>query len=129
MTGSAVNRLALTALRRLRPRRGQRGTFEPRNDRPNFVVYLDRDVSVCLPLHLVRYEFLSRVAEGELPNSFSRECYEDLLAFKSKLLSDYRRLAEERYDLGETGGDTLDLKLLELDSRGVVSSRPIEVRL
>ena len=111
------------------PSRGQRVVFELRNDRPNFVVYLDRDVSVCLPLHLVRYEFLSRVAEGALPNSFSRECYEDLLAFKSKLLSEYRRLAEERYGLGEVGGDTLDLKLLQLDSRGVVTSRPIEVRL
>ena len=111
------------------PSRGQRVVLELRNDRPNFVVYLDRDVPVCLPLHLVRYEFLSRVAEGALPNSFSRECYEDLLAFKSKLLSAYRRLAEGGYGHEETGGETLDLKVLELDGRGVVTSRPIEVRL
>ena len=74
------------------PSRGQRVTIELRNEQPTFVVYLDRDFSVPLPLHLVRYEFLSRVAEGTLPNSFSRECYEDLLAFKSKLLSEYRRV-------------------------------------
>ena len=111
------------------PSRGQRVVIELRNDRPNFVVYLDRDVSVALPLHLVRYEFLSRVAEGALPNSFSRECYEDLLAFKSKLLSEYRRLTEERYGVGESSGDAFDLKILQLDGRGVVTSRPIEVRL
>lgn len=111
------------------PSRGQRVVLELRDERPNFVVYLDRDVPVCLPLHLVRYEFLSRVAEGALPNSFSRECYEDLLAFKTKLLSKYRRLVEERYGSEETGGDALDLKILQLDGRGIVTSRPIEVRL
>ena len=111
------------------PSRGQRVVLELRDDRPSFVVYLDRDVSICLPLHLVRYEFLSRVAEGALPNSFSRECYEDLLAFKSKLLSEYRRLVEEHYGAEETGGDAFDLKILQLDGRGVVTSRPIEIRL
>ncbi len=40
------------------------------------------------PLHLTRYEFLTRVAEGALPNSFSRECNEDVLAFKSRLLTE-----------------------------------------
>lgn len=40
------------------------------------------------PLHLTRYEFLMRVAEGALPNSFSKECNEDVLAFKSRLLSE-----------------------------------------
>lgn len=117
------------ALIEVEPSRGQRVTLELRNDRPNFVVYLDRDASVALSLHLVRYEFLSRVAEGALPNSFSRECYEDLLAFKSKLLSEYRRVLEERYGDAGANADLLDLKLLELDGRGVVTSRPIEVRL
>jgi hypothetical protein len=40
------------------------------------------------PLHLTRYEFLTRVADGALPNSFSKECNEDVLAFKSRLLSE-----------------------------------------
>ena len=39
-------------------------------------------------LTLIRYEFLSRIAlEGALPASFSKECYEDLLAFKSQLVA------------------------------------------
>jgi hypothetical protein len=111
------------------PSRGQRVTLELRHGRPTFVVYLDRDFAVPLPLHLVRYEFLSRVSEGTLPNSFSRECYEDLLAFKSKLLSEYRRVVHERYGDTEGTADILDLKILSLDARGAVSSRPIEVKL
>jgi hypothetical protein len=54
--------------------------------------------STAYPLHLIRYEFLTRVAEGALPNSFSKECNEDVLAFKSRLLSDCaaaRRDAEQ----------------------------------
>ena len=50
------------------------------------------------PLHLTRYEFLTRVADGALPNSFSKECNEDVLAFKSRLLSEclaVRRRQEE----------------------------------
>ncbi|MDW6023925.1 hypothetical protein SAZ10_19445 [Mesorhizobium sp. BAC0120] len=53
--------------------------------------------SATYPLHLLRYEFLTRVAEGALPNSFSKECNEDVLAFKSRLLSECgaaRRLTE-----------------------------------
>jgi hypothetical protein len=111
------------------PSRGQRVTLELRNNQPTFVVYLDRDFSVPLALHLVRYEFLSRVSEGTLPNSFSRECYEDLLAFKSKLLSEYRRVVHERYQDTEVASDVLDLKILSLDARGAISSRPIEVKL
>lgn len=129
MDGRESNPFRGLAPRGREPSRGQRVTLELRNDRPNFVVYLDRDESVPLSLHLVRYEFLSRVAEGALPNSFSRECYEDLLAFKSKLLSEYRRVLEERYGGAGANADLLDLKLLQLDGRGVVTSRPIEVRL
>ncbi|WP_422731828.1 hypothetical protein ACOV1V_02335 [Leclercia pneumoniae] len=42
--------------------------------------------SVLFDLTPIRHEFLSRVAEGALPASFSNECLEDLLAFKAKLL-------------------------------------------
>ena len=43
----------------------------------------------CIPyrLDLMRFEFLIRVAEGALPNSFSRECYEDVINFKGLLLA------------------------------------------
>ena len=43
-------------------------------------------------LHLTRFEFLTRVAAGALPSSFSRECYEDVLAFKSRVMSAFYAL-------------------------------------
>lgn len=109
------------------PDRGQRIVLESAGDRMELAVYLDREESVRLALHLVRYEFLSRVAEGALPSSFSRECYEDLLAFKSRVLQDYRQLTSERY--GDPISDTSEpqLKLLQVDLRGLVTSRTIEV--
>lgn len=48
------------------------------------------------PLHLMRYEFLMRVAGGALPNSFSKECNEDVMAFKSQLLSEFLALLAEK---------------------------------
>jgi hypothetical protein len=62
------------------------------NGMVDLVVNIDKGTSVSLPLLLVRYEFLSRVAEGALPSSFSRECYEDILSFKSQVLAKYREL-------------------------------------
>jgi hypothetical protein len=111
------------------PSRGQRVTLELVEDRLQLVVYLDRDTPVRLPLHLVRYEFLSRVAEGALPSSFSRECYEDILAFKSRLLREYRLVVRDRYGDTPEDPDDLHLKLLQLDARGLMTSRPIEVHL
>jgi hypothetical protein len=47
---------------------------------------LSNEIIESWELNLVRFEFLSRVAtEGALPASFSKECYEDVLAFKSRL--------------------------------------------
>jgi hypothetical protein len=112
------------------PHRGQRVALELHpNDRLDLVVHLDRDAAVPLPLHLIRYEFLSRVAEGALPSSFSRECYEDLLAFKSRLLSEYRKVEQEVYGQEGVSPDELHLKLLGLDGRGFLQSRSLEVQL
>ncbi|PIQ28037.1 hypothetical protein COW36_06940 [bacterium (Candidatus Blackallbacteria) CG17_big_fil_post_rev_8_21_14_2_50_48_46] len=49
-----------------------------------------------LNLQLFRFEFLMRVAHGLLPGSFSNECYEDILAFKSRLLKALRRKQDDR---------------------------------
>ena len=76
-------------------------------------------------LNLTRYEFLSRVAEGALPNSFSKECYEDLLAFKSQLLTS---LEERRKEGGEQpDGDVLTFRLLDLDDSGNPTEQTVEV--
>jgi hypothetical protein len=109
------------------PRRGQRVVLELRSGRPQLAVYLDRDSPTVLHLRLVRYEFLSRVAEGALPSSFSRECYEDLLSFKSQLLREYHRV-EAGY--GHSGRpEEMTLKLLEVDLRGHLASNAVELRL
>ncbi|WP_242416445.1 hypothetical protein [Sphingomonas panni] len=54
----------------------------------------DRE-GIDYPLHLFRFEFLMRVADGALPASFSKECNEDVMAFKSRLLTEYHALAQE----------------------------------
>jgi hypothetical protein len=53
---------------------------------PELRVHLLKQV-VPFTLNLLRYEFLIRVSEGSLPNSFSRECFEDVVSFKTKLLA------------------------------------------
>ena len=109
------------------PKLGQKVALELHNDRVHLVVYIASGVAPSLPLHLVRYEFLSRVAEGALPSSFSRECYEDLLAFKSRLLRDFQMVQQSFGDVPDASD--MNLKLLQLDSRGVVHTRSIDLRL
>lgn len=89
---------------------------------PTLVVHLDDRTRIGLALNLVRYEFLTRVAEGALPGSFSRECHEDILAFKSSLLS---ALARSRP--AEETGD-LVFRLLTLNAEGEPADETIEVR-
>jgi len=69
---------------------------------------------VDLRLTLTRFEFLSRVAEGVLPGSFSKECHEDILAFKSRLLT----AAKKRRETIGANDDQLTFRLLELDELG-----------
>lgn len=81
-------------------------------------------IRCSLPLNLTRYEFLSRVAEGALPGSFSRECYEDMLAFKSRLLgslSERRRMEA----VAETG--VISFRLMNLDALGNPTDEVVEV--
>jgi hypothetical protein len=93
-------------------------------EKPTLVVQLAPGIRGVLPLHLTRYEFLSRVAEGALPGSFSRECYEDMLAFKCQLLG---RLAERRRLEGGDSAGTLTFRLLTLDAGGNPLDDVVEV--
>ncbi|CAM5198640.1 hypothetical protein UACE39S_02878 [Ureibacillus acetophenoni] len=79
---------------------------------------------VRLHLQLIRFEFISRVAEGTLPGSFSRECYEDILAFKSRLL---KRLEDRRKVENDDEDTLLTLNLLKVNEKGIVESKPLEV--
>lgn len=82
------------------PRRHER--IELRNGMlPTLIVQIDSGIEISLKLNLVRYEFLMRVAGGALPGSFSKECHEDILAFKSAILAAVSRSrpAEEKNEL------------------------------
>lgn len=95
-----------------------------RNGVPLLEVTLAGGPPCILPLHLTRYEFLSRVAEGALPSSFSKECYEDILAYKSRLLG---ALTEARNRSGEQR-NALAFQLLEVDEAGKAAVSDLEVR-
>jgi hypothetical protein len=77
-----------------------------------------------LPLYLTRFEFLSRVAAGALPSSFSKECYEDMLAYKTRLLAS---LSEARARSSHRR-DGLSFQLLSLDDSGKATVVDLEVR-
>lgn len=86
---------------------------------------------VVFDLTPIRHEFLSRVAEGSLPASFSNECLEDLLAFKAKLLRKVETVRKSGVaDDDEVGGEdsamTLDFIDIEPGGRGLI--RPVTVR-
>jgi hypothetical protein len=88
--------------------------------------------SVAFDLTPIRHEFLSRVAAGALPASFSNECLEDLLAFKAKLL----RKAEIVRNSGLPGDDdeagseasALTLNFIDIEPGGRGFARPVTVR-
>jgi hypothetical protein len=100
--------------------------------KPELVVSVSNDPALApvrLVLNLTRYEYLTRIAEGALPNSFSRECYEDLLAFKTRILRQLRRRRQIEGD--EEDRSRLTLKLLgNPDADGLISDpHSLEVRL
>lgn len=64
-----------------------------------------------------------RVSAGALPGNFSRECYEDILAFKSSLLS---AAQPHGYDSGTT---ELSFRLLSLDPMGNPIDDNVEVAI
>jgi hypothetical protein len=106
------------------PRMHERVEFALEGYRPALAVQFASGIRASLPLNLTRYEFLSRVAEGALPGSFSRECYEDMLAFKSQLLA---RLAERRRAEGAADLAGVSFRLLSLDANGTPLDDAVEV--
>jgi hypothetical protein len=93
--------------------------------KPSLVVHLAADIApIRLDLTLTRYEYLSRVAEGVLPSSFSQECYEDVLAFKTQV---FKQLAIRQSLEGEADEEAMSIRLLEVNSAGIASERSLEV--
>src|SRR6516165_10650476 len=86
-------------------------------DRVFLTVFFAPTLTVDFTLTLVRYEFLSRIAvEGALPASFSKECYEDLLAFKAQLIAAHAKREGQEQILG---GVAIGLKILALTDEGM----------
>lgn len=88
--------------------------------------------SVAFDLTPIRHEFLSRIADGALPASFSNECLEDLLAFKAKLLRQaeiVRKAGFSDDDEAENNISVLTLNFIDIEPRGHGFVRPVTVRL
>lgn len=108
--------------------------LEAKTSRPCLDVSLAQGTenSVAFDLTPVRFEFLSRVAEGALPGSFSNECLEDMLAFKAKLLRKAELIrGRSHQDEEEPGADSgsLTLNFIDIEQGGHGFSRPITVRI
>jgi hypothetical protein len=114
--------------------RGESVTIElnSHHNAPDLVISLSSHTEidpVKLRLNLTRYEYLHRVAEGALPSNFSQECYEDMLAFKTRLLGqlNVRRQKEEEAD--ESAENEMIIRLLELNADGITNPRTLEIQL
>jgi hypothetical protein len=106
------------------PRHGERVALSlSSSGRATLTVHLSDTIEEKLELNLVRYEFLSRIAtEGALPASFSKECYEDLLAFKTRLLSAHKTRRDT-----DGASEGLGLRILNVTSQGLPEDRFVEV--
>lgn len=78
---------------------------------------------VALELRPLLFEYLMRVAEGSLPASFSRQCYEEVRFFRLRLVG-----ALQRAGLCE-GDESLDeVERVEIDDAGDLRRRPVRLR-
>ena len=99
--------------------------YDPSDGRVLLQVFFAPELSVDFPLTLIRYEFLSRIAmEGALPASFSKECYEDLLALKSRLIATH---AERQGSEQSHTSTAMGLNLLMLTDQGMPNPRFVEI--
>ena len=109
------------------PSKGEKAIvhLDPTTGRALLSVFFAPDNHVDFNLTLIRYEFLLRIAvEGALPASFSRECYEDLLAFKSQLIAAF---AKRQKNEQVPAGSTIALTLLSLTEQGTPDPRAVEI--
>jgi hypothetical protein len=109
------------------PSKGEKIILEhdPTSDRVYLTVFFSPDIFAKFHLTLIRFEYLSRISlEGALPASFSKECYEDLLAFKSQLIAAYMKRQQK-----ETSGptSTIGLNILALTEQGMPNPRFVEI--
>lgn len=92
------------------------------DDRPYLRVSLGGELGCKFQLTLTRYEYLSRVAEGAMPNSFSKECFEDVMAFKSQLMRELGHREGVR-----SPGPEIVFRILDVDAGGAAKEERIGV--
>ena len=108
------------------PRLGQKVEIISRetDSLPVIQITLIPDIHCYFPLTLTRYEFLNQVAEGALPNSFSKECFEDVMTFKSQVLTKLPEYSDQIRD--EEGIETV-FTLLGIDENGNPTKNNVEL--
>ena len=84
----------------------------------------DDKVVDSLDLQLIHFEYVTRVAHGSLPASFSRQCYEDFLDFKLRVIKRLDTLIGEPPSSGE-----ISLQALTVDERGRVQPDKFRIRV
>ena len=84
----------------------------------------DDGVIDYLRLQLTHFEYLVRVANGSLPASFSRQCNEDFLDFKLRLIKRLDALIGD-----DPSRDEVSLQALTVDERGRAHPDNIRIRV
>ena len=80
---------------------------------------------ICrLSLQLTHFEYLMRVAQGSLPASFSRQCYEDFLDFKIIVIE---KLNKE-FDLGQSADGQVEFRVIQVEADGRPDIEEISVK-
>lgn len=86
--------------------------------RPRLVVgFAGQEPLAALDLRPLVFEYLLRVAQGSLPASFSRQCFEELRHFRMRLVG---RLGERSVE---------ELELVRLNERGLLEAHPLGIIL
>jgi len=77
-----------------------------------------------IDLKIPHFEYLIRVAKGSLPASFSRQCYEDFLDFKLRII---KKLEEIMGD--EPNHNVIIFQAVKIDESGRLQPDTIQIRL
>jgi hypothetical protein len=78
----------------------------------------------ALDLQLTHFEYLMRVANGSLPASFSRQCFEDFLDFKLRLIEKLDHVVGPP----EPRPDQVEFRAITVDDRGRAQVDNIPIR-
>jgi hypothetical protein len=90
---------------------------------PQFVVSFGNSEPERFDLTLTRFEFVMRVADGALPTSFSKECFEDIAAFKTQLVEALHQLEHGLVQVQPTS-----FRILRVGPSGEVSFDEIKLK-